>query len=259
MAEVNSEIRAVNAPDNVKSRALAADLNLHDGVWDTSLYHAFDYWVYIYTVSDREFTVSQPPLFPRLIIRPRKQDERVSLAVRLPSPFNQVDREGAVGDLMCRPHKGEIVAQSICNPNNVTLNQDAIPPESSILGLGQDLNAQGVFWSLKNPPAEEEIVKAEARRERYYRSLLDRARQLENTNPKELEFLINQDYHMAADYFHVETTWHKKFERFVDCPNCGESVKPGLAYHRNSLGIVCIIDPARAKKAGVKVSAGAAE
>ena len=154
-----------------------------------------------------------------------------------------------------RAHVGEKVAQSICNPNNHSLNQDAVPPEQSITGYGVDLNAQGVFWSRNNPPTEEEISKAEARRERYYQGLLERARTLEISNPKELEGLINQDYHMAANFFNVETSWHKKMVKFEECPNCGEQVKPGVAYHKNSLGLLCIIDKKRAKDAGITAEA----
>ena len=254
MTEANIKIERTNSPDNVRSRTIAADLNLKDGVWDANLYRAPDYHVYIYTVSDREFLVQQPPLFPRLIIRARNEGERYSLVLRIPSPFPQTDREGAVGDIMVRAHVGERVAQSICNPNNPSLNQDASLAAGTILGLGVDLNAQGVFWSLNNPPTEEEIAKAEQRREKYYRFLLEQARTLEISNPKELESLIHQDYHMAAEYFHQETSWHRKFTRLVECPYCGEQIKPGIAAHQNSLGGVCILDEARAAKMGLKVS-----
>lgn len=235
------------------SRALgAADNMVHTG-WDANLFRPADHYVYLYTVSDREFTISQPPLFPRFILPARKPGERVSMIAKIPSPFLQIDREGAVGDLIVRAHVGECVAQSICNPNNYTLDQDAVTPDATITGLGVDLNAQGIFWSTNDPEhlTEVEIKKAEKRRERYYNALLERARTLEIANPKELEGLINQDYHMAAEYYGVETTWHKKLVKFAECPNCGENIKTDIAYHRNSSGIICIIDTARAAKAGV--------
>lgn len=251
MTEANANLGRVFGPQDPRSLALAADRNLQNGSFDANMFRAPDSYVYIYTVSGRDFLVSQPPLFPRLWIRPRAKGERATLVCKLPNPFQQIDREGAVGDLMCRAHDARYVAASICNPNNPSLNQDAVLPEGSILGIGVDLTSQGVFWSLNNPVKEEEIVAAEKRRERYYRFLLERARTLEISNPKELENLVNQDYHMAADYFNIETGWHKKLTRYMECPLCGEQIKEGVAAHKNTLGGTCILDEERARKMGL--------
>jgi len=253
--EVTANLGRMHGFGAPTSKALGSELNLKDGVWDANLYRPPAYHVYIFTVSDREFLVSQPPLFPRLIIRPRAQGERATLVATLPAPFNQIDREGAVGDLMVRAHPAERVAQSICNPNNVTLNQDAIPPEASISGIGVDLNAQGVFWSLNNPPTEDEIKAAEMRRERYYRVLLERARTLEISNPRELENLLNQDYHLAAEFFGVETSWHKKLVKFEACPACGGQMKPGVVIHAKPDGCGAVLDWDRAIALGMRKAA----
>jgi hypothetical protein len=251
MVEANSSLGRQHGFTAPESRASAAPYNVGDGSFDANMFRPPDHYVFIYTVSDREFIVCQPPLFPKLIVRPKVVGERCSLVLRLPSPFQQEDREGAVGDIIVRAYPGERVAASLCNPNNPTLNQDAVVSPTMILGLGVDLNCQGVFWSINNPPTEKEIVAAEARREKYYRTLLERARTLEISNPKELEYLINQDYHMAAEYFNEEHSWHKKLVRLTECPNCGDSIKPGIAFHRSSAGVLCILDKVRAAKAGV--------
>jgi len=249
--DVNASLGRQHGFTSPTSVALGAEKNLQDGSWDANLFRPPDYWVYIFTVSDREFAISQPPLIRSFTIRPKIKGQRYTLVAKLPCPFLQIDREGAVGDLMVRAHQGEKVAQSICNPNNPTLNQDASLPAQTILGLGVDLNCQGVFWSRNAKPTEDELKGAERRRERYYEALLERARTLEISNPKELEYLINQDYHMAAEYFGVETSWHRKLVKFEECPNCAEQIKPGVAFHRHSSGIICIVDPERAAKAGV--------
>lgn len=255
MSDVNAKLGTMHgfeAPSSKSvARSMGSDVNITDGAFDANLYRKPDYYIYIYSVADRDFVVSQPPLFRQLIFSAKEPNQRYRQVLKIPAPFQQVDREGAVGDIIVRAHPAERVAQSLCNPNNVTLDQDAVPPETAILGLGQDLNAQGVFWSKNHPPTEEEIKAAEKRRERYYRSLIERARTLEIANPKELEGLINQDYHMAAEYFGVETSWHRKMVKAEECPNCGETIKPGIAYHKNSLGFLCIVDMERAKKAGV--------
>lgn len=254
MTEATASIGRVFSPEDPRSRAMGADRNVRDGAFDANQFRQPEYFVYIYTTSDRDFTVMQPPLFPRLLLRARAAGEKYSLVLKLPSPFNQVDREGAVGDLMVRAHVAEKVAQSLLNPNNPTLDQDLNVPINNVLGLGVDLNAQGLFWSRNNPPTDEEVAKAIARKERYYRGLLEKARTLEISNPKELESLINRDYHMAAEYYTVETSWHRTMVRAEECPLCGESIKPGVAAHKNSLGGVCIIDEKRAALMGLTPS-----
>lgn len=258
MSEINTHINGISLE---RSRALMAAENSKGlaNAWDANLYRQPDYYIYIFTVSDRDFTVSQPPLFPALYIPARKKGERVSFVVKLPSPFQQLDREGAVGDLITRGHRAEAVAQSICNPNNLSLDQDAPINDRSILGFGVDLNAQGVFWSRNEKPTEDEIRRAELRRERYYRALLEKARVLEISNPKELNDILNQDFHQAAEYFHQETSWHKTMIKFEECPLCGESIKPGVAAHKNSLGGTCIIDKDRAKLMGLPTTSPASK
>lgn len=251
MAEPTAKVGNIYGPDMPQSRSMADHANALDPTFDPNAFRKAEYYVFIHTVSDRQFTVCQPPLIPRIIFPARKKGERVSLVGRIPHPFNQLDREGGVGELMTRAHVGERVAMSLINPNNPSLDQDAIPPEKSVTGVGVNLSSQGVFWSRNEKAAEEEIKKAEARKSRYYQALLTKAKTLEHVNPKELEFILNQDYHMAADFFHVTTPWHQKFQHFEDCPTCGEQVKPGVAYHRNSFGLLCIIDAARAAKAGI--------
>lgn len=206
------------------------------------------YKVYLYTVSKREFIVEQAPLVPRLTIPACAAEERYKIVTEIPHPMYQVERHPDRNEAIVYRHDAQRVAMSLCNPTNPTLNQDHVVQNP--LASGVNLSAQGVFWSLSNPPEEKEIQAAFKRREKYYASLLEQARQLEVVNPKELESLLNQDFHMAAEYFAVETPWHRKFVSKAECPNCGEPIKSAnLAYHVNSLGMVCVIDRERASAA----------
>jgi hypothetical protein len=203
------------------------------------------YHVHIYTVSKREFVVEQPPLIPYLIIPPCEEGELYRKVISIPSPMLQVERHPDKNEAQIFRHQGERVAQSICNPDNPTLDQDYVNRKS--LAFGVNLNIQGVFWSRNDPPTKEELEKAQKRVQSYYASLIERARTLEIANPKELEQLINQDYHLAAEFFGVETSWHHKLISKAECPNCGEAIKSASqAYHVNSAGLVCVIDKDRA-------------
>lgn len=240
--------------DAPTSKAMGRDKNVQDGAFDANMFRAPEFYVYIHTISEREFIVQQPPLFPSVILPACKPGQKCSKVLAIPSPLNQIDREGAVGDLIVRAHDARMCAASLLNPNNPTLDQDRVTNmnvQGYAYGFGTNLHDQGLFWSLNEKATPEEIAKAEARRERYYRGLIEKARTLEISNPKELETLINQDYHMAAEFFHLETTWHHKYVKFGECPLCGEQIKLGVAAHKNSLGTVCIIDKERAKQMGL--------
>jgi|GEM_PF-4338358 hypothetical protein len=206
------------------------------------------YYISIFTVSKREHIVQQPPLIPYLIVPACSADEDYKLVVKIPHPMLQIERHPDKNEAQIFRHQAERVAQSICNPNNSSLDQDAqirIPT-----GLGVDLNAQGVFWSKNEVPTKDELQKAHARVDKYYMQLIERARQLEIANPKELESLLNQDYHLAAEHFGLETPWHRKLVAKMDCPNCGEPLKSTkLAYHINSAGLICVIDKERSADA----------
>lgn len=214
-------------------------------------------YVYIHTISDKSFTLHRPPLLPTVVIPARKQGERSSLALKLPHPMQQADAGIDTSDMVIRLEDARAVAADVCNPDNPFTGGDALSEQNRtisperVMSSGENLTQQGVFWSLNEKPTEAEISAAEQRREQYFRQLLEQARVLEMGNPGQLAQIMNADYHMAADHFGVETTWHRKGVSLASCPNCGESIKPNVAYHKNSMGMICIIDRPRAEAAGV--------
>lgn len=245
MSEIHAVIGELHGPQTPQSQSFTRTQmgSMYIGEADIP---PTQYHVYIYSISKREFVVEQAPLIPYLIIPACGPDDPYRKAVEIPHPMLQIERHPDKNEAVIYRHQAERVAESICNPNNPTLDQDYV--SKSPLGLGVDLHAQGVFWSLNNPPRAEEIKKAQRRVERYYTGLIERARTLEVSNPKELEQLINQDYHMAAEYFGLETSWHRKLVQKADCPVCAEPLKPGAAICR-----VCgaILDAEKAAKFGV--------
>ena len=34
------------------------------------------------------------------------------------------------------------------------------------------------------------------------------------------------------------------------CPNCGDDIPPSVAFHKSSTGVLCVLDPERAFRAG---------
>lgn len=209
-----------------------------------------DYWVYLYSVSADSFDVYRPPLLANLRITGKPQGKEFVQCARFPQPL--LTPQGSVDsdEITIAPMDARRFAMDIVNPDNLSLNQDLLISKPT--NIGNDLGKKGVFWSINNPPTEEEVKAARTRMERYYNSLLEKARAVETSDPKALQDLLTPEYHAAADYFGVETGWHAKRSKPMDCPNCGERVKSGVAFHKTEEGSICVIDWVRTVKAGAR-------
>jgi len=221
-----------------------------------------DFYVYLYNVSEQSFDVFRPPLFANIHIPGRKPKEIYTIAARLPQPLltpqGSVDSDELSTNLMDTRR----VVMDMINPDNLGLDQDAVINNPT--NVGNDLGKKGVFWSLNGPgaskidpskfeaPTDAEIKAAIRRMEQHYNTLLEKARAVETSNPKELVEMLTPEHHAAADYFGVETSWHGKRSRPMDCPNCGERIKQGVAFHKTDEGTLCIIDWKRAVASGVR-------
>jgi hypothetical protein len=225
---------------------------------DPELTRKPEYMVYVYSVVDPRpdgyhLLRNAPPLVRNLRIAELKPGEQYALVTTLAHPVNQPDVD--VNDQRVNhAHNAQRVAQDIVNPENISLNQDAAIAADRSFTEGNDFGKLGVFWSLNNPPTDEEVAKAIKRKEAFYRKRLDQARALEASSPKDLYAFLTPTDHVAADYFGEEFTWHKVSRKPESCPNCGEPVKSGVAFHASAAlgGVLCIIDWKRAVEAGVK-------
>lgn len=231
---------------------------------DPSLYRKPEYHVFIYSVvdprpADMPLMRHQPPLTKNLRIKECPKGERYVLVTSLAHPVNQPDINPMNDQRVTYYSDARRVAQDIVNPSNLTLDQDAVLRAENVFSEGEDYGKLGVFWSLNNPPTDEEISKAVTRKENHYRSRLNRARVLETSDPKALNAALTITDHVAADYFGEEFSWHRTAKKPASCSNCGESIKEGVAYHRNVDGIICVIDWKRTVEAGVKAMADVPE
>jgi hypothetical protein len=155
----------------------------------------------------------------------------------------------------------------IINPDNLGINQDAVIDK--VTGQGNDLGQKGVFWSLNGPgaskygnleaPTEAEIQGAYKRMEARYKFLLDQARAVETSNPAKLQETLSPEHYTAADYFHVETNWHKKAVHKESCIRCGSPAATGAPFHTMEGGGICVGDWDAAIKSGVRSRAQAFE
>ncbi len=213
-------------------------------------------FIYIYSVAKRQFGPLSHLLFPRLILKGCGPDERWTRCAIIPDPITQASPDQERGGTRIDEEDGWRAVIDLLSPNNPTddpywENPGSLPP---FFSTSRNCNyvTQGVWPSFNEVPTEEEIRRAEEARDKRYRALTQKAIQLESTSTQQLqEFLIETpEVHVAMDALGLQASWHKKQEVRAECPNCGDSIKSGIAFHQSSTGILCVIDPARAFKAG---------
>lgn len=216
--------------------------------------------IYIYSVAKRDFVKSH--VYFKGVLRGCKAGERYVHCCSIPDPPQQIsidaERGGKRVDVEPRDEAGWRVAIDILNPNNPStdpyMHMDGKTTAYYAIGQNVDLVRYGLFPSLNNLPTEEELLRAEKARDKSYGNLVDEAFQEQASNPQLFRRWLREhpDINVAMEALGVKADWSTKVEVQQACPNCGDSVKAGVAFHRSSAGVLCIIDPERAAKAGVK-------
>lgn len=220
--------------------------------------------IYIYSVARKDFSLKHP--YFKGTLKGCKEGERYVLCYAVPDPPQQIavdaERGGYRVEVEPRDEAGWRVAIDILNPNNPSTNPyfrpSAVQSAYYSTGLGVDLVRYGLFPSLNNPPTEEEIKKAEAARDETRQLLIDEAFQEQASNPQSFRSWLRNhpDIYDAMEAFGVEADWIKRQEAKMTCPNCGDSIKSGIAFHKSSAGVLCILDRERAEKAGIEIKRG---
>lgn len=209
-----------------------------------------DRTIYIFSTAKRDFQVSQP-LFPGLTLRGCRNGERYVLAATVPDPVPQASPDLERGGRRLDYHDGWMCAIGLLNPES-TSRDPFIGAEGSNVSEGNNLIAQGLFPSLTNPPKEEDLRKGEGFRDRRYKRLTEAAFRAAAKSSRALsDFLhMHEDVHDAMDALGLKADWHQKREVLTKCPNCGDDIPASVAFHKSSAGIVCVLDPERAFRAG---------
>jgi hypothetical protein len=256
MGGINS-VLGNQRPDLAESMTKANSVDFNFNAQQYLMTRPPEYWVYLYSVSEAEFEVYRPPILKKLRIKGREAGKQYIRCARFPQPL--LIPHGNVDSMEVNliTMDARRFAMDIINPDNLGFDQDTVIANPT--NIGNDLGKKGVFWSINEVPTEQELKGAVRRMEAYYNSLLEKARTVETSDPKALTEMLTPEHHTAADYFGVETSWHSKRSRPMDCPNCGDRVKANVAFHRTEEGGLCIIDWKRAVAAGVRTKAQAME
>jgi hypothetical protein len=269
MAEIQASVKYSSELSGAQTRAH------NDGfsVFGTQNYvfgRAPEYFVYVYNISEQEFTVSRPPLFSEAKIKGRKPGSEYNLFGMFPQPLLMPKGNVDSNEIDIISQDTRRFVTDMINPDNLGIDQDALI-EKSTSGGTNDLGAKGVFWSLRGPstknyknpygeePTPEEVKAARGRMEKRFRFLLDQAKAVEVSNPAQLREILSPEHHTAAEYFGESYSWHNKQVRADYCPQCGEKMRAGAAFHKTEDGGICVLDWDRAIKAGARTRAQAFE
>ena len=202
-----------------------------------------DYFVYLYNVSELTHIISRPPLFADAKLPGRQGREQYHYIGKFPQPLNLPKGNVDSNEVDFFMQDTRRFVTDMINPDNLTINQDVVI-ERSTSGGTNDLGAKGIFWSYNGPsekwepterlnpdgtqhnetPTVEEIQASVKRMEKRYRFILNEAKTVEASNPKELPDKVTPELHAAAEYFGETYSWHNKQVRADYCPICGEKI-----------------------------------
>jgi hypothetical protein len=200
-----------------------------------------------------DHVVNQPPLFPAYRIPACPKGEKFAYNI-MPAfvklPFTRKDdteRYFTIED-------GRKSATSLLNPAAFPGTRwESQVQDWSQSGfqdqVGNNLNSFGCFWSLTRPDEEEKLdEEIKIFKGIVNRTMEELVKQGEIFAAEGNLKAISPRIHFAMDYFGKQAQWHMTSEHMVHCGICGERVKEGIAYHKNSMGEKCIVDVVKYKQ-----------
>lgn len=115
----------------------------------------------------------------------------------------------------------------------------------------QDLGAHGIFVCAGAQPTDEELGRARARRDSWYKQLVAEADEMWARGHSYRE--ISDMHRRAALALGLDREWAYVPESQVECPACGEHVKPGVALCKHC---GAILDAEKAARFSLPASVG---
>ena len=183
--------------------------------------------IYIYNISTLELKDQRAPNHPHLWIKACPQGDAWVLAGSITHPFSQVEYDQN-GIKRIDHVDGYREATVMLSPMNPGKDQNFTSPDP--LNVGGNWNDYGVFWSINNPPTEQELAAARQRMERTYKAELAKMARIEAKNPQDALDIANDISHAAAAYYGESTGWHRsnlvpKTAGKTECGACGEAIQ----------------------------------
>lgn len=246
MSQADASVASLNQIDKRTTQENLATFNWHS---DPHMVRKPDYFLYLFNIGPLNHDVARPPMIVRAKIPACPKGQKYVTAFKLGNIVNQVWADADTGQPRTHSEYAERVLTDLINPYNLGVDQDVEIDPNRVFSVGNNLGEMGVFWSRNEVPTDEEMVKPRQRMEKFFRRMIAQGDALARAGKQED---ITELMHIGADYFNYKAGWHTQVEVPATCPNCGEDIKRGVAYHKNSADVICVIDWDRSIAAGVK-------
>lgn len=228
-----------------------------------------DYWINVFNITPVEHKRNRPK---EIVLRGCQKGQLWVISFRVPNIKNYAWTNACTLQPEFASIRGERFATDLLNPANLSENI-WVPIGTGDMDLmhgnGEDLTRRGFFWELRQKsdgycqscddgmkvcpvhdvPSAEALRKTKDKLEIHYDMMVKLGERLANDPKTAIE--IGEEHHRAAEYLNINTTWHRRTVIQNACPNCGEPINPGIAYHMSSMG-PCILDWQKAVAAGMK-------
>jgi hypothetical protein len=212
--------------------------------------------IYIYNICELSHVRNQPPEFPAFTVEACKKGEKFSVKT-FPGMVNERYYKPGTAEFYYNQTDGRKYATSLLNPDCFPVTDWRAQLNEGTTGnddmSGMNLNALGVFWSELAPDDAQLPAQIKLFRARVDRTMDALVKEGNRWHAENRPGNISPMMHFAMDYFGLSAQWHMSLRHKTECPNCGDLVLEGIAYHRNASGDICIIDRERYQSSVVTV------
>lgn len=188
--------------------------------------------IYFYNVGPLEFNEPRYPNHPHMLIRACPPGTPYIMARgSISHPFQEIRLDQNENKFVVMTN-GYREASKMLNPMNPGTDQNWHEPTA--MNEYGNLNQYGVFWSIHNPPLENELAEARARMEATFKRELELMVRIEaQEGPAGAQSRVNNLSRAAAKYFNQTYSWFRldlipqtKELGKVECWACGEQIRP---------------------------------
>lgn len=206
-----------------------------------------NYCIYIYNILNMQHIVEAGDKYPRFVIPACPPHEKFAYTTIAAFTKDRHVRPGT-SDYYYKQVDGRKDATALLNPSAFpgTQWEAQLANWESLDQAGNNLNALGCFWSTTEPDDLEHLeVEIKMFRDYATRTMENLVRQAELFVAAGKLTEVTPRMHFAMDYLGKQAPWHMTMTHHIACPNCGASIKEGIAYHKNDFGDKCIVDMVR--------------
>jgi len=199
---------------------------------DMNLANEVKAWVRIFNVGPLDHRVDRPWRSGGVRIPACPIGAEYSQPVSIPLVIQEkVSIEGS-NEILFRGRDGKFYAQDVLNPDDPSGNWRTVDrvDYSKSTNAGTNLYRWGCFWTENEVPSPEELRAAKIQLEKHLNFLIQQAGELfiAAQDPKYAGERVGLAHHTAADYFGIQTEWHRKHVSNFPCPGCGTLLPDGV-------------------------------